>query len=377
MLMKNILFPSVLFSILFLANGLFSQSVITSTFFPQIDDQLYIATAKRSTAAQISITPSGGNQVWDYRNLQAQLIDIQQFVAVSDTTTRRLFPSANLMNPYDSTKQVSIYRRTDSLFELLGYRGLSYQGYFVKWYAVSHTPLTERRAPMKMGESFQTKGGAVTEFPASAAPDSLLRQLPFLTPDSGRLVYDIRRTDTVDAWGIMRLPMGDFPVLRERRHELRQPKTIVKFNLLDVWLDVTTLVVTGLNEPFRNEQFFTYYWSNLSKEPIAIVETDSLNNIQNIQYKIDPRVPVQEVVPLDDQITVFPNPTPDILTIDLKTPSPDVVSVCLVDMTGKMIVQQAFMSKMTVQSLQQGAYLLYLTDKYGRILGRKTVVIQR
>jgi hypothetical protein len=375
--MKNIQFPIILFCTTFLIGDVFAQPIITNAFFLQIGDQSLIATAKRSTTANITITPSGGNQIWDYRSLQAQSIDTQRFIAVSDTTTQRLFPTANLMNPYDSTKQVSIYRRTDSLFELLGYRGLSYQGYFVKWYAVSHTPLTERRAPMKMGESFQTKGGAVTEFPASAAPDSLLRQLPFLTPDSGRLVYDIRRMDTVDAWGILRLPMGDFPVLRERRHEFRYPKTIVKFNLLGTWFDVTTLVITGLNEPFRNEQFFTYYWSDLSKEPIAIVETDSLNNIQSIQYKFDPRVPVQEVVSLDDQITVFPNPTRDILTIDLKIASPDVVSVCLVDMTGKMIVQQAFTSKMTIQSLPQGAYLLYLTDKYGRILGRKTVVIQR
>ena len=374
--MKNKLFQILLFCTVFLIDDMFAQPIITNTFFPQVDEQLIMATAKRTTIANIRITPSGGNQIWDYRSFQAQSIDTQRFVAVSDTTTRRLFPTANLMNPYDSTKQVSIYRRTDSIFELLGYRGLSYQGYFVKWYAVSHTPLTERRAPMKMGESFQTKGGAITEFPASAAPDSLLRQLPFLTPDSGRLIYDIRRMDTVDAWGILQLPMGDFPVLRERRHEFRYPKTIVKFNLLGTWLDVTTLVVTGLNEPFRNEQFFTYYWSNLSKEPIAIVETDSLNNIQAIQYKFDPRVPVQEVVPLDDQITVFPNPTHDILTIDLKSPSRDVVSVCLVDMTGKMIVQQAFISKMTVQNLPQGAYVLYLTDKYGRILGRKTVVIQ-
>jgi hypothetical protein len=374
--MKNNPFRMLLFCAVFLIGDVFAQPIITNSFFPQVGESSFMATAKRSTITNINITPSGGNQMWDYRSFQAQSIDTQRFVAVSDTTTRRLFPTANMMNPYDSTKQVSIYRRTDSIFELLGYRGLSYQGYFVKWYAVSHTPLTERRAPMKMGESFQTKGGAVTEFPASAAPDSLLRQLPFLTPDSGRLVYDIRRMDTVDAWGIMRLPMGDFSVLRERRHEFRQPKTIVKFNLLGVWLDVTTLVVTGLNEPFRNEQFFTYYWSDLSKEPIAIVETDSLNNIQSIQYKFDPRVPVQEVVSLDDQITVFPNPTHDILTIDLKNPSPDVVSICLVDMTGKMLVKQAFTSKITVQNLPQGAYLLYLADKYGRILGRKTVVIQ-
>ncbi|MBL7815299.1 MAG: T9SS type A sorting domain-containing protein [Saprospiraceae bacterium] len=375
--MKNLLFPIILFCTSYSIEEVFAQHIVTHAFFPQIGDQLLMASAKRSTTTNISITPSGGNQIWDYRSLQAQAIDTQRFITVSDTTTRRLFPTANLMNPYDSTKQVSIYRRTDSIFELLGYRGLSYQGYFVKWHAVSHTPLTERRAPMKMGESFQTKGGAVTEFPASAAPDSLLRQLPFLTPDSGRLVYDIRRIDTVDAWGIMRLPMGDFPVLRERRHVFRQPKTIVKFNLLGVWLDVTTLVVTGLNEPFRNEQFFTYYWSNISKEPIAIVETDSLNNIESIQYKFDSRVPVQEIAPLDDQITISPNPAHDILTIDLKIALPEVVSVCLVDMTGKMIVKQAFMPKMTVQSLSQGAYLLYLTDKYGRILGRKTVVIQR
>lgn len=375
--MKNIIFPIITLCVTCFIGRLVAQPVIDNSFFPKIGDQLLIATAKRSTIANITITPSGGNQIWDYRLFQAQSIDTQRFVAVSDTTTRRLFPTANMMNPYDSTKQVSIYRRTDSIFELLGYRGLSYQGYFVKWYAVSHTPLTERRAPMKMGESFQTKGGAVTEFPASAAPDSLLRQLPFLTPDSGRLVYDIRRMDTVDAWGILRLPMGDFPVLRERRHEFRYPKTIVKFNLLGVWLDVTTLVVTGLNEPFRNEQFFTYYWSNLTKEPIAIVETDSLNNIQAIQYKFDPRVPVQEVVPLDDDINVYPNPTSEVLNIDIKTPSPDVVSVCLVNMMGKMVVQKAFVSKMPVHQLPQGVYVLYLTDKYGRILGKKSVLIER
>ena len=375
--MKTFRYLIILFFLDSIRVGLLAQPVISSSFFPSVGDQLLMATAKRSTTGNVSITPSGGNQTWDYRGFQVQLIDTQRFVAVADTTTRNLFPTANLMNPYDSTKQVSIYRRTDSIFELLGYRGLFYQGYFVKWYAVSHTPLKERRAPMKMGESFRTKAGAVAEFPASAAPDSLIRQLPFLTPDSGRLIYDIGRMDTVDSWGVVRLPIGDFSVLRERRHEFRNPKIIVKFNILNMWLDVTTLVVSGLNEPFRNELFFTYYWSNTSKEPIAIVETDSLNKILNVQYKLDPRVPVQEVVSLDDQITVFPNPATDFLSIDIKNYSSDIKNVCLVDMMGKIVVQQSFAPKISVCHLPYGFYVLYLTDVYGRILGRKSIFIDK
>lgn len=373
--MKNNPFRILLFCAVFLIGDVFAQPIITNSFFPQVGESSFMATAKRSTITNIQITPSGGNQIWDYRSFQAQSIDTQRFVAVSDTTTRRLFPTANLMNPYDSTKQVSIYRRTDSIFELLGYRGIAFQGFFISWYAVSHTPLKERRAPIQMGEVFRTKAGAITEFPASVAPDSLLRQLPFLAPDSGRLVYDIARVDTVDAWGIVRLPSGDFSVLRERRHESLRPQVSAKFNLLGQWFDVTTLVVTGLNEPFRNEQFFTYYWSNGSKEPIAIVETDSFNNVRNVQYKFDPRVPVPEIAPLDDDITVSPNPTSAFLNINLKTPSPDVVGLCLVDIMGRMVVQQTFAPTISVQQLPSGTYLLYLTDKYGRILGKKSVLI--
>lgn len=97
------------------------------------------------------------------------------------------------------------------------------------------------------------------------------------------------------------------------------------------------------------------------------------------QFYHEEQIPnyLSEIAPLDDEITVYPNPTSAFLNIDIKTPSPDVVGVCLVDMMGKMVVQQAFVSKMPVHQLPQGVYILYLTDKYGRILGKKSVLIER
>lgn len=356
-----------------------AQTPITNAYFPAVGNTLIMARATNTSAFGINTSPTGGsNLTWDYRQLRPQALDTQRFIA-PNTEGGRLFPSATLTLKPDSNVQIPFYRRTDSTFELVGLRGLYFQGVFIPIVVKPHSPLKERHAPLRLGEVYEQTAGFQVSFPASVAPDSLLRSSPFAVPDSIRITYDVQRRDSVDAWGTVRIPNGDFPVLRERQRESIKTKVEIYYAFLGPnWLDVTTLVLTGLAQPFYTERLYLYYWHATTQEPIAIVETINLAGagIRTAQYKaIAQRVDVGEVVDMSDKLTVFPNPTHTNIKIDFEKINAPIASVQVVDVLGHGVFYEKINNQksldVVVNHWQNGAYLLYLLDKEGRIIGKR------
>jgi Secretion system C-terminal sorting domain len=355
-----------------------AQNSISNAYFPTIGNNLITAKATNISAFSISTFPtSKGNVSWDFRNLRPQALDTQRFIA-PNTEGVRLFPKANLTFKPDTNAQIPFYQRTDSTFELMGLQGLLFQGLFIRTVVKPHTPLKERRAPLKVGDTFTQSAGFKVSFPSSVAPDSLLRNSPFAIPDSMRITYDLTRYDTIDAWGTVRIPNGEFPVLRERQKESIKTKVEVLYPLLG-WLDVTTLILTGLAQPFYSETLYQKYWHATTQEPIAIVETDPQNATRSVQYKaIAQRVSTPEIPDLSAQLVVFPNPVTTDLMLNFDKINVPINSILISDLSGHLILNQLIKLeksiKLNINNWQNGAYLIYLMDNEGQIIGKQKFI---
>jgi hypothetical protein len=355
-----------------------AQTPIANAYFPAVGNTLITAKATNITAFSISTFPSSkGNVSWDFRGLRPQALDTQRFIA-PNTEGARLFPNANLTFKPDTNAQIPFYRRTDSTFELIGLQGLLFQGVFIRVVVKPHTPLTERRAPLKIGDTYVQSAGFRVAFPSSVAPDSLLRNSPFAIPDSIRISYDVTRYDTIDAWGTVRIPNGDYPVLRERQKESLKTKVEVLYPILG-WLDVTTLVLTGLAQPFYSETLYQKYWHATTQEPIAVVETDPQNATRAVEYKaIAQRVNTPELPDFSAQVSIFPNPISTDLMLNFDKINTPINSILISDLSGHLILNKLINSekllKLNINNWQNGAYLIYLMDKEGRIVAKQKFI---
>jgi hypothetical protein len=355
-----------------------AQPTITNAYFPAIGNNLITAKATNGTAYRVDLYIEGGSNVpWDFRIWRPQALDTQRFVS-PDTEGSRLFPLATMTLKPDTTAQVPFYRRTDTTLELMGLKGLFFQGLFIPIVVKPHSTLKERRAPLRLGSVYNQTAGFQVTFPTSLAPDSLLLNSPFAVPDSVRITYDVRRRDSIDAWGTVRIPNGDFVVLRELRRENIKAKVEILYSFLG-WLDVTTLVLTGLSQPFYPERVFLNYYNATTQEPIAVIETNLTYAVLNAQYKaIGQRVGTQDFVDFSDAFSVFPNPAHDKVFIDFEKINVPIAAIQAFDFSGRLVFNQQINHektvKMAVNNWQNGAYLICLLDKENRILGKKMFI---
>jgi hypothetical protein len=358
-----------------IAQKTLAQDTIVRNIFPDSATITYIATAKNANNNTVRLTPKGGNQRWLYKNLLPQTIDTQRFVK-PNTEGVALFPMGNLTFPADSNKAIPFYRKTDTLMTLIGSKGFSFQGYFIRTPLYLNAPIHDRRASLRIGNTHTHNAGFRSAFPSTIAPDSLLRTSPFLVPDSFQITSDGVRFDTIDAWGILELPDGNYPVVRERRKENIKAKIEIKYGTT-AWQDVTTFVLAGLTEPFRNQRFYTYFWSNNIPQPLMVIESDSLNNILSVQYKYNPKTvgliekPIEKI-----DFTLYPNPVSDKLFVDIAAEKKEGLYLQIINDQGQYVYYQSITHKIiapiVVQQWAQGVYFALILDKNGRLIGERT-----
>ncbi len=373
--MKNYCF--VLCALLFFTPCI-AQKNISNAYFPKVGSRLTTALATRSSALAINLpTASQSNLTWDFRTLQPINIETQYFIEM-DTMNKRRFPTANIRLKDEKSTPTLFYRRTDSIFEVVGMQGILFQGLFIQTTVRPYAPFTERHAPIRIGDAFQQTAGFKVTFPPSAAPDSLLGTAPFAIPDSIRLTYNVLRRDTIDGWGTVRLPSGDFSVLRERRKESITNKVEILYPTAG-WLDVTRFVLAGLSEPPRSERYYQVFWNENVQEPIAIVETNALALVEEIRYKaIATSVKVIDIEQIEDKIAMYPNPAASIITIDIEKIFPSATSLQVIDISGKIIdTQTIYLQKSIVLYIadwSSGIYVLTFTDKNRNIIATKRLI---
>lgn len=358
-----------LFSLIAMAGSLGAQITVTNSSFPAAGDTLRVAFD--TSSAGITITPPGGNQIWNFSALTAAFTRRSVVKPASEGGSAANFPSATIV--VEGQNGDSYFRVTPNVYELVGFDGDDPAGLQVPVITAFNPPVVQRRAPMNFFDINTTNGALLVPFAANQLPQVILNLLP-VVPDSVRIRLSFTRTDLVDGWGMLTIPGGTYPVLRERRLQYSDTRVEVKLGIFP-WTDVTSFIPLP-NVGLGRDTTLTYeFFSNSAKEPIAIVTADHVTGqVLQTEYKFNgiissSNAPIEPVV----AVSVYPNPAEDRLLIEGKDQLQGAYEFSLYDVSGRNILRQGIQfqagmpASIDVQRVLAGTYFFVLSDGSGQI----------
>jgi hypothetical protein len=240
--------------------------------------------------------PDGPNQTWDFSALQEDFLDTTKFVNPAWTPYGQLFPESNF-----AIQQFGV----DNLYVMM-YRDdseLSVVGMVMSFYEEADTTIIIHMNPSQK----------VAEFPVAygnSRKDTSRYQftMPGPTPpvDSFRMQFTTHADINVDAWGMARIPMGNFEALRIHEHRIQFDCTFIK--MAGQWIFQAEEVDTS--------DMYTW-WSNDNQTGFYMVEMSVSNgDVETVQFL--KQTPTQGVNEDPEKVLfpVYPNPAGSYVVIE-------------------------------------------------------------
>lgn len=305
--------------------GTHAQITITSSDMPSVGDTLRVSIAQGT--ANVDHTLSGTNYLWDFSALTPVAQDLYKFNA----------PTAI---PFNFLATYGLLNPTPDSIPFLGVIPSNFMDYFKNssssyrqvGSSFEYAPLGNFSVPI-----LYSAADHVYDFPLNLNDiDTSNSEFSFGISGTFYLKEWRTRVNTVDGWGTLITPFGTFQSLRLR--------SVVEAR------DSISLDSTGNNSfVFNRPTTVQYKWLvNGGGVPYLQVDATVTGNteiVNSVTYRDSMRDNVFQVGILDPQrsnasLTVFPNPTSNMLFVSANMPSGSETVVRVVDVTGRVLLQQ-------------------------------------
>lgn len=303
-----------------LPNIIFSQISVTSGDFLSLIGKNFTTEEDTSLSIQVNVGNAGANQVWDFTSMTIEnpLLSSNEFISPVGTPFADEFQNANLVNKISTTSDefklelYQYYNVMSNLFVSLGsgnFYATQPEFNSVTFYDDDLAPL-----PLQFGSEWTSTRTDTTSFDASSGS-----------------IYKDSTVNTVDAWGTVQLPSGNYQCLRIRS---------------DSWT-VTQLYLPGFELPPDTSKSISYIWIN--NESYMVVSTGSQDGEINPNFTdasyfsrlASGTVDVdgdQNLVPAEYILSQnYPNPFNPTTEINFSIPEDSNVNLKIFDITGKEV----------------------------------------
>lgn len=357
-----------------------SQITVDASTFPRPGDSLIICSDNLPVA--IDLIGPGGPHNWNFSNLQAPFARRILIQDPEEGNASDLFPEATFTAEVPQLEGQGYFQVSSNRLELLGVSGPSIEGLSLDLNLRYNEPAVEKWAPLNYRDnrdhSFSFSVAVAFEVIAPLFSDTLPIQ-----PDSVRITLDIDRNYEVDAWGSVLLPDASYPVLREKRTEVRRPT-------LEALLPVVGWV--SLNSNLLPETFAEadtaiayHFFNDEAKEPIAVVYTDdSGTNPILIEYKSNGVITnVQDQTQTQPGVVAYPNPAITQIRFDFSDLKPDTYTLKIYNVLGQPLWKKTYFldqdrtEKVSLTRFKRGTYLYSLEDSTGKVITARRFIIIR
>jgi len=357
-------------ALLFIGRNSLAQITVTHTDIIDVGDIIYEALDSVSGSA-IQIGSAGANQTWDFSNLQQNEVNSIEHIDPNSTSFGFMYPTSNICA--DNGSQKIYMNKLSTGVEMVG---------------VDDMPLLNSVTllPLPLTYNMQYSTGAILALDQTQenpwindtlAP--LISQYQAHTVDSINIQVTFESSYNVDGWGDVIIPMGTFPALR---------LYVSSTNTQTGYLYCTdTISGTGSNwypvpqqlqQLFPTEtetEYFYQWWSNDPAVKFALVNIDVDefgNNDGYVQFLTNNSTSIEEREDLE--VSIFPVPTTDFVTIELLNNKQ--VFVQLVDVSGKVVLEESFQNttQLDMSVFAKGSYYLSLkSEEYSLV---KKIIIE-
>jgi hypothetical protein len=361
----------------------FAQITIPASTFPAANDTLRYARDDNPAPNLVNIlTPPGFNQQWDLSTINLGATYAIRYLPANTGVHSAKFPGASLVviNPGNE----SYYKLDNTRFEFMGLSGKDPWGLNLDVTIHQSPSLIERRAPLNFFDINQVANNITLSLPIHDLPENIRNNIPgVIQADSFRIRSSLNRLDVVDAFGILKIPSGQYNVLREKRTEYHQSSLDI-YTFLG-WVDATQVLTSGLPDLFRVDTMTRYHFFNdREKEEIAIVTLNSdQSGVSSIQVKSNSQVSTDIKTSSNGGIYIhaFPNPAAEWLNFECRNMPSDSYTIKIFSLHGQEVwkgTQNLSGNKtirITLHGFKNGTYLYRITNKNGTVLDAKTLLV--
>ncbi len=241
---------------------------------------------------------------------------------------------------------------------------------------------TELRAIIDMGMLGAGAGGElkVMQFPSTMGTnfkDSVASYFTMLLTDFGfpanplldsvKINFKVVNNSSIDGWGKLKLPAGQFDVLRQKSVEATNISFLVRNKITGTYTDASALGAAPINETVVN-----YSWvGKNSGHFLLVANEDTSGNLTDMTYMTSSSKGmsgVRENKAFSASTKAYPNPASDLLTIETQVKQNVTVMVRVYDILGNEVMPETsvnFKSGMNqlpvdVNQLKPGVYFYTL-----------------
>jgi hypothetical protein len=317
-----------------------AQITVSNLAFPGVGDTLRYQNDANPPVLNLG-TAGGGNQIWDFTALQGGPTQTTVYRDAASGSSFAQFPNAGLRTVAQGVE--TYFRKTASVFENLGTSGADQLNLGLNTSVRYQPPLPLRRAPMSFFDIHNFETNLTYSVPTGDLADSLLGNLGGLF-DSIRIRIHTSRLDVVDAWGVCKIPGGQFDVLREKRTEISE--TAIDIHSFLGWTDLGGLLGGSggglLGAIGKDTTIALHFFNDVEKEEIAVL---TLNNagaeVRSARFKHIPLVSATTALNEEARIKCSPNPTSSAMELQWDMLKSGDYRLLICDFTGKTVLNQA------------------------------------
>lgn len=339
-------------ALLLLSTGLSAQIQITSADMPVIGDELL-----RSIDTIPGFGPggSGPDQVWDFSSALEDQNVTTTVVDPATTPSADQFGSSNLAFTTDGLNY-SYLSNSASVLTVDGFAGDPLGDGTLMIDAPFEPTLTMHQFPRQFNTTF------TDDFGFDVTADG-----------SGFGVYQARIRevglvqDSTDAYGTITTPVGTYDCLRSRTVTIRIDSIFAQ--LIEI-LPMTFLFATV-------DTTVSYSWHAVeTKLPVAEMTVDSVGTAVDFTWSaIEPNSTVVESdVPMNDALSLFPQPAMDRVRINVVGSAFTSVMVC--DLNGRMVLRNTRVMAndwLDLSDLPSAVYVVNAITEDGRVFAQRLV----
>ncbi len=375
-----------LFALLLAGQLVLAQITVTNATFPQIGDTLYVAVD--DSPPDVDLLPPGGPYHWDFSDLDVVFSDVILYRPAIEGSVGAEIPQAEIFA--EIAFQTEGYYRTDgTLFEMVAVHGTDPALFGIETTARFDPPVVDRRAPMNYGETFQSNSQFAVAMATEDLPPELIDSLGLpIVPDSIRIRFTSQRSDTVDAYGTLTLPVGTFEVLREKRVDRRETRIDLLFSVggWQDWTDVIALI-PPFDQFLGPRTLITYYFFNDVEKEVILQYLFDLEGIQapRATFKTEEFLSSSKERPtLEGRVQPSPNPARGVVQFEMSGLPAGRYALSILEVGGKTLLRRELhlqgeqVETLDLSHLPAGTYLYRLEPLEGRgVLGGRLVLRPR
>ncbi len=336
-----------------------AQITITQADLPTTP--LTVITDSDGSTKPLPLGPSASAQSWDFSHLQKQKTKTINFMTPGATPYGSTFSSANLADSTYGGNGYNFFSAGSSQFAVEG----AEENQLVSG---DNFKIEINLAPEFVQANLPATYGNVV--PPSVALGSQTFSVTFSIVVTGEK-FDtyIEYSDTVDAWGTMKMPNGHtYNVLRQKHHEVDYDSVYLK--IANTW--------TYYERIISNKNQYDWYTNGVG---YILAEEDmspTFDTIVDVVWDTNAPAPTSiNEISVANNVNVYPNPANN--QINFVTGIKQDAYISIYDLTGRELDKVAVkngMSALNTNTYNNGIYLYSLTDNSGNLLDRGKFIVQ-